>query len=80
MTVPALETTVEIAFGFGPNDTVADDSDWTDVTDFVDLQGLAPGMSASSGRSAVLGDLTPEFRSRFAEDGPVQLLAPWQTL
>jgi hypothetical protein len=25
----------------------------------------------------LLGDLSPELRSRFADDGPVQLFTPW---
>ena len=28
----------------------------------------------------LLGDLSPELRSRFADDGPVQLFTPWKTL
>jgi quinol monooxygenase YgiN len=28
----------------------------------------------------LLGELSPELRSRFADDGPVQLFAPWLTL
>lgn len=28
----------------------------------------------------LLGDLSPELRSRFADDGPVQLFTPWARL
>lgn len=28
----------------------------------------------------LLGDLSPELRGRFAEDGPVQLFTPWSTM
>ncbi len=41
---------------------------------------MDPIVATGSVSGELLGDLTPELRSRFAEDGPVQLFAPWSRL
>ena len=37
-------------------------------------------IATGSVHGELLGSLSPELRSRFAGDGPVQLFTPWLTL
>lgn len=52
----AASFTIEMGFGFGPGDTV---SSWTDVSQWVHLEGRSDVVSASSGRGAIGSGITP---------------------
>ena len=41
---------------------------------------MEPVVATGSVSGELLGELSPELRSRFADDGPVQLFTPWMTM
>lgn len=41
---------------------------------------MEPIIATASVNGELLGDLSPELRSRFDDDGPVQLFTPWLTM
>ena len=41
---------------------------------------MEPVVATGSVSGELLGELSPELRSRFADDGPVQLFTPWSTM